>query len=51
MEMARMRGAEEMQRRGYGGYGGGYGGGRGYYGSGFYGNGYYGNGMNRGYYY
>eukprot|EP00428_Durinskia_dybowskii_P012908 CAMPEP_0170228600 /NCGR_PEP_ID=MMETSP0116_2-20130129/14020_1 /TAXON_ID=400756 /ORGANISM="Durinskia baltica, Strain CSIRO CS-38" /LENGTH=207 /DNA_ID=CAMNT_0010479343 /DNA_START=69 /DNA_END=692 /DNA_ORIENTATION=+ len=40
MEMARMRGAEEMRRRDY--YGG-----RGYYGSGYYGNSYYGNGYNR----
>ena len=40
MEMARMRGAEEMRRRdSYGG--------RGYYGSGYYGNSYYGNGYNR----
>jgi len=40
MEMARMRGAEEMRRRDY--YGG-----RGYYGNGYYGNSYYGNGYNR----
>jgi len=47
MDMARMRGAEELRRRDiYGGYGG-----RGYYGSGYYGNSYYGNGYNRyGYY-